>query len=129
MTTPAYGSVAWFEIATDDPDRARRFYGELFGWQITGDEQADEAGMDYRLITTGHGGAPVGGILGVGSTNSGHAVFSIAVRDVAAVCASVERLGGTVVLQHAASGDGPANAYLRDPAGNLFGVFSPPTLA
>ncbi|WP_326644206.1 hypothetical protein OG884_09560 [Streptosporangium sp. NBC_01755] len=56
-------------------------------------------------------------------------MFSIAVRDVAAVCAAVERLGGTVVLQQAASGDGPANAYLRDPAGNLFGVFSPPTLA
>ncbi|MFD8079647.1 VOC family protein [Streptomyces sp. NPDC059718] len=127
MTAPAYGTVAWFEIATDDPDGAQRFYGEVFGWRVAADEHSDEAGMDYRLITTPGGSAPVGGILGTGGTAPAHAVFSIAVRDVAGVCVAVEQLGGTVVVQHAASDNGPANAYLRDPAGNLFGVFSPPS--
>ncbi|GAA1008316.1 glyoxalase [Acrocarpospora pleiomorpha] len=121
MTVPAYGSLAWFEIATDDPDTAERFYGELFGWQIT----SDDAGMDYRLITTTDGGAPTGGIMATEGRK--HAVFSIAVQDVAAACTTVEKLGGTVVEQHAASESGPANAYLLDPAGNLFGVFAPPS--
>ncbi|MBA9001984.1 VOC family protein [Thermomonospora cellulosilytica] len=129
MSMPPYGSVAWFEIATDDPDAAQRFYGEVFGWQVAADPQAGEAGTDYRLITTAGGDAPAGGILGTGGTMPGHAVFSVAVRDVQEVCASVERLGGTVVARHEASEGGPANAYLRDPSGNLFGVFSPPAEA
>jgi predicted enzyme related to lactoylglutathione lyase len=129
MTAPVYGNVAWFEIATDDPDGAQRFYGEVFGWQAAADEHSSEAGMDYRLITTPGGSTPVGGILGTDGAAPAHAVFSIAVRDVAEVCASVERLGGEIVVQHAASDNGPANAYLRDPAGNLFGVFSPPAAA
>ena len=24
--------VTWFEIGTDNPDAARQFYGEMFGW-------------------------------------------------------------------------------------------------
>lgn len=126
MTAPVYGTVAWFEIATDDPDGAQHFYSEVFGWRVATDEHSSEAGMDYRLITTPGGGAPMGGILGTGGTAPAHAVFSIAVRDVAEVCAAVERVGGTVVVRHAASDSGPAHAYLRDPAGNLFGVFCPP---
>ncbi|GIH27144.1 glyoxalase [Acrocarpospora phusangensis] len=115
----AYNTVAWFEIATDDPDAAERFYGETFGWKFNAD-----TGMDYRLITT-DGGAPSGGILGTGGTMPKHAVFSVAVEDVAAVCKTVEQLGGRVVVQYAASESAPANAYLLDPAGNLFGVFTP----
>ncbi|WP_433372169.1 VOC family protein [Streptosporangium sp. CA-115845] len=122
MTVPAHNSVAWFEIATDDPDGAERFYGEVFGWRAT--REAGE--MDYRLITTPAGGAPAGGILGTDGRMPGHAVFSVAVPDVAAVCAATERLGGIVVARHDAAEGGPANAYLRDPAGNLFGVFAPP---
>lgn len=127
MTAPEYGSIAWFEIAASDPDAAQQFYGELFGWQIAPDKQAADAGLDYRMITAEGGDAPAGGILGVGPATPGHAVFSIAVRDVAAVCAATRRLGGTVVGEHAAADGGPANAYLRDPSGNLFGIFSPPT--
>jgi len=28
--TPA--NIIWFEIPADDPERAKRFYGTLFGW-------------------------------------------------------------------------------------------------
>ena len=27
------GTFSWVELATTDPDDAKRFYGELFGWQ------------------------------------------------------------------------------------------------
>ena len=27
-------SVVWFEIPADDPERARSFYSQLFGWNI-----------------------------------------------------------------------------------------------
>jgi uncharacterized protein len=31
-TTPA--NIIWFEIPADNPDRAKKFYGKLFGWKI-----------------------------------------------------------------------------------------------
>jgi hypothetical protein len=38
-----------------------------------------------------------------------------------------EQLGGSVVGKHLDPGPGaPKFAYLRDPAGNQFGVFTPP---
>ena len=27
-------SIVWFEIPADKPERAREFYGKLFGWKI-----------------------------------------------------------------------------------------------
>ena len=56
----------------------------------------------------------------------GHAVFYIAVTDVAATCEAAEQLGGKVVSKELAPPAGPPFAYLRDPVGSLFGVFTPP---
>ena len=56
----------------------------------------------------------------------GHAVFYIAVADVAATCAAAEQLGGKVVRKELEPPAGPPFAYLRDPVGSLFGVFTPP---
>ncbi len=43
------GSVVWFEIPADDVARARRFYGQLFGWKI----ERFPGDMDYWHIDTG----------------------------------------------------------------------------
>ncbi|MDQ6521957.1 VOC family protein [Nocardioides sp. LHD-245] len=130
-TTPAAppvpGTVAWFEIATDDPGSAEKFYGGLFAWSFATDEASEAGGLDYRLVTAPGGGAPSGGIFGTGGQMPGHAVFSILVADVAATCAAAEELGGTVVSKHLDVGPGvPTFAYLRDPAGNQLSIFSPP---
>ena len=54
-------------------------------------------------------------------------VFYILVADVEATCADAEQLGGSVVAKFLDPGPGaPTFAYLRDPSGNQFGVFSPP---
>jgi predicted enzyme related to lactoylglutathione lyase len=31
MTVPLFNSVAWFELGTDQPEKVKEFYGELFG--------------------------------------------------------------------------------------------------
>jgi catechol 2,3-dioxygenase-like lactoylglutathione lyase family enzyme len=41
--------VVHFEISVDDPERAIRFYSDVFGWKI----EKWEGPMDYWLITTG----------------------------------------------------------------------------
>jgi predicted enzyme related to lactoylglutathione lyase len=55
-----------------------------------------------------------------------HAVFYIAVTDVAATCETVEQLGGKIESKELAPAAGPPFAYVRDPVGSLFGVFTPP---
>jgi predicted enzyme related to lactoylglutathione lyase len=55
------------------------------------------------------------------------AVFYILVANVEATCAYAEQLGGSVVSRHLDPGPGaPKFAYLRHPAGDQFGVFTPP---
>ena len=126
MTNPAPGTLAWFEVATDDPDTVEKFYGSLFDWSFEADAPAASGGLDYRNITASGADGAMGGIWGTDQL-PGHAVFYILVADVKATCADAEQLGGTVVSQHLDAGPGvPTFAYLRDPSGNQFGVFCPP---
>lgn len=130
MTVPNPGTLAWFEVATSDPDAAETFYGSLFDWTFHADGPAASGGMDYRNVTASGAEQPMGGIFGTGGQVPDHAVFYILVADVAATCADAEQLGGAVVSQHLEAAAGaPTFAYLRDPAGNIFGVFSPPAAA
>ena len=125
MTTPAPGTLAWFEVATDDPDGAQKFYGSLFDWTFEGPDPS--SGMDYRNIKASGAETPMGGLFGTKGQLPGHAVFYILVADVAATCTDAEQLGGSVISKHLDPGPGaPAFAYLRDPSGNQFGVFTPP---
>jgi predicted enzyme related to lactoylglutathione lyase len=49
-----------FEIPVDDPDRAEKFYGEVFGWTF---QRFDGAPEYYGLATTGEGGQGINGAL------------------------------------------------------------------
>src|SRR5438034_9907796 len=42
-------SIVWFEIPADNPERARAFYSNLFGWKIN----PFPGGGDYWHIDTG----------------------------------------------------------------------------
>jgi predicted enzyme related to lactoylglutathione lyase len=118
-------TVAWFEVATGDADAAQEFYGELFGWTVAADPDSASAGIDYRLITYPGDDQPVGGIFGTGGSRPDHAVFSVAVADVAETCARAEKLGGTVEYVETNPQTGPAFAYLKDRSSNLIGIFTP----
>lgn len=126
-TSPAPGTLAWFEVATSDPDGATKFYGSLFDWTFETDAPSEAAGVDYRNIKASGADGPMGGIFGTGGQVPDHAVFYILVADVEATCADAEQLGGTVLNKQLDPGPGaPALAYLRDPSGNQFAVFSEP---
>ena len=53
-------NLIWFEIPADNPERAKKFYGSLFGWKIK-----KFPGMtDYWHIDTGGGDdTPDGGLM------------------------------------------------------------------
>jgi len=46
--------IAFFEVISPDHERAQKFYGELFNWQIA----ADPAMGGYGLVDTGAGEHP-----------------------------------------------------------------------
>jgi predicted enzyme related to lactoylglutathione lyase len=127
MSASTPNTLGWFEIATDDVDAQASFYAGLFGWTFVSDPNATAQGQDYRLAMPAGAQAPIGGLTTPPPGSPGHAVFSILVADVAAICASAADLGATVVASVPSPQAGPAFAYLRDPAGQLFQVFSPPS--
>jgi predicted enzyme related to lactoylglutathione lyase len=118
MSTPATNTVAWFEIGAPDVDAAKAFYGPLFGWSFAPDGT-------YTLITAAGAAAPSGGIFNTGGSIPPYAVFVVQVTDVAATAARAEELGGKVVVAPNKLDDGMAVAYLTDPNGSMFALFSP----
>jgi predicted enzyme related to lactoylglutathione lyase len=107
--------IAHYEIRANDPDAARAFYGELFGWTFP---PAPEPG--YTYIDNGVSGSLPGGI---GQAAGGHGLvtFFIGVDDVAGTLEQVERMGGKVVLP-ATSVPGVTFALFSDPQGQIIGV-------
>ena len=59
--------------------------------------------------------APFGGVVATGGAMPGHAVFYIAVTDVAATCEAAEQLGGKVVSKEL---EPAGRAGVRLPAGS-----------
>ncbi len=115
--------IGWFEIGTDTPAETERFYGELFGWSFTDD---GTSGMPYRIITTPAEGAIRGGVFATGGKVPNYAVFVVVVADTEETCRRAEAVGGKVLVAPQHAEGGLTFAHLLDPAGNHFGVFTPP---
>jgi uncharacterized protein len=117
--------IAWFEIGTDDPAGAEKFYGAVFGWTVRRDD-GDIPG--YQMITAaGEGpGLRTGGLLDTGGAQPGYAVFGVLVEDVAETCRRVEAAGGSLRRAPQVTPAGITFAHLLDPKGNQFEVFSTP---
>jgi predicted enzyme related to lactoylglutathione lyase len=105
-----------FEIRSSDPDAARAFFGELFGWKFPA---GDLPG--YTFVETGAGESAIPGGIGPLQGGTDLVTFFIGVDDVDEALAQAERLGGTIV-QPAVQVPGVTFALLADPAGHVVGV-------
>jgi len=117
-----------FEFMVDDPERAARFFGELFGWRV----EKWSGPMDYWMVDTGAEGTP--GIHGGIGRNEqpGAPPQTINVIDVPSVdeyVAKVEAAGGSIVLPKMAVPGVGWLAYGADPAGLVFGMMQEDPLA
>ena len=123
---PKINGIAWFEIGTDRPDVAERFYGEVFGWGFAADDSLSFDGSPYRIVTTPAEGGLPGGLNSTGGKVPNYAVFTVLVADVAATCRMAEAAGGKVLVPPTGDPAGLTFAHLLDPSGNQVGVFTPP---
>ena len=115
--TGAYrtGEFVWYDLLTEDPQAARTFYGQLFGWRI---ETAARA-SDYAVIYNGD--RLIGGIAVHENRNPQAAeslwLASLSVADVDRSAAVVREAGGEVLEgPHKVRGRGRM-ALIEDPMG------------
>jgi uncharacterized protein len=119
--------IGWFEIGTDQPAAAERFYGDVFGWTFADDDDSTSAdGSAYRIVTTPAEGGLRGGLFATGGTMPNYAIFTVLVADTAETCRRAEAAGGKVLVAPQTEPGGVTFAHLLDPSGNHIGVFTPP---
>jgi uncharacterized protein len=115
--TPA--NLVWFEIPADKPERAKKFYGALFGWKIN-----PFPGMnDYWHIDTGGADeTPDGGMLP--RKHAAHTITNyISVPSVHKAAAKVQKLGGSICVPRTAVPQMGYFVICQDTEGNTFAVW------
>lgn len=111
--------VVHFEIPVEDPERARDFYAGVFGWEFEGWGE-----FPYWLASTGSDDEPgIDGALAGRSDVHAAPVVVVAVPSVDDALQRAEAGGAqTVTAKQTIPGIG-YSGYLRDPEGNVVGVF------
>ncbi len=112
-------NIVWFEIPADNPERAKKFYGALFGWKIN----AFPAMADYWHIDTGGGDdTPDGGLMTRKHPQQPITNY-INVESVTRSAAKVVKLGGTVCLAKTAVPQMGYFAVCEDTENNTFALW------
>jgi predicted enzyme related to lactoylglutathione lyase len=120
------GRVVHFEIPYDDASRARNFYKEAFGWQMQ-----EMPGMEYTMVTSGPSGerGPSepgyinGGMLMRQDSASTGPVIVVDVDSIDDALRRAGELGAVTVVPKQPVGDMGFTAYLKDPEGNVVGLW------
>jgi uncharacterized protein len=113
-------AIVHFDIATDNPQRAKKFYESLFGWKMEG-----PPGMtDYYLIETKNldGSTGVGGGLGKRGDPSQRITAYFGVENIDEYSKKITQLGGKVQPKMPVPGWGYL-ATCMDTEGNTFGLW------
>jgi predicted enzyme related to lactoylglutathione lyase len=116
-------SIVHFEIPADDVERAKKFYGKVFGWKIS-----DPWKMNYFLVETKTKGEEgINGGLMQRKMPGQPFMNYVAVDSIDAYCKKVEKAGGVIVLPKVEIGQGMGwIAAFKDTEGNLMGFHQAP---
>ncbi|WP_226619124.1 VOC family protein [Cytobacillus firmus] len=125
------GRLVHFEVHVDDMERAKKFYGEVFGWSFQ--DWSEYAGMPYYGAVTGN--EEETGINGALMQRQGpppeanQAIngysCTIGVEDYDAAEGRILENGGTVALPKYALPGMAWQGYYKDTEGNIFGIHQP----
>ena len=124
------GKVVHFEIPTDDLERAKTFYGSIFGWQLQTMQMGE--GGDYTIAMTGPVDEKTQRPTEPGSINGGimrragsipAPVITIEVEAIDDSLKQIEAGGGNVVQARTEIPDMGAFAYFTDSEGNVMGLW------
>ena len=116
-------TVVHFEIPADDVAKARKFYGELFGWKI--EKFTGATPMEYWTVHTGReeGQMGIDGGLMKRQDPEQKTIVYIDVPSVDEAAGKVKSLGGQVVFPKTAIPGMGFYAVCLDPENNGFGLW------
>ena len=112
-------NVVWFEIPADDPERAREFYSNLFGWKIN----PFPGTGDYWHIDTGGGDDTPDGALKRREQPQEPIVNYVNVNSVTDYAKKIKKLGGKISMGKTAVAQMGYFAVCQDTEGNAFGIW------
>jgi len=117
-------TIVHFEIPSDDIERSKKFYNELFGWNIE-KWPGSPAGMEYWLISTvdNKGNKALGGGIMKRQSSQQQGINYFDVKSVQDYAAKVERLGGKVIVSKSPVPGMGYMAVCTDTENNSFGIF------
>lgn len=122
--------VVHFEIPADDVERARKFYGGIFGWDLQDYPMPDgsayigarTAPVDESTHLPKEAGAINGGIM-QRNNNVKAPVLAINVASIDETIAKIEAAGGTSVMPKIEMGGMGYYAYATDSENNVIGLW------
>jgi predicted enzyme related to lactoylglutathione lyase len=113
-------SIVWFEIPADNVERARTFYGKLFGWKIT---EFPGAKKPYWFIETGGDKEMADGGM-MERQHPDHGITNyVAVPSVDQAAAKVEKLGGKICMEKTAVPEMGYFVVCEDTENNTFALW------
>lgn len=119
--------VVHFEIHAEDPERAMRFYKDVFGWSfqqwadqqywmvMTAEKESKEPGINGGLL-------PRPATMPPKETGANAYVCTVQVDDFDDIAAKIASAGGTVAMPKFAFPKMAWQGYFLDTEGNTFGV-------
>jgi predicted enzyme related to lactoylglutathione lyase len=107
-----------FDMTAEEPERAVRFYGDVFGWQF----HKWDGPMDYWLITTGKDDPGIDGGLAKRNEGQNGVMNTIGVPSVDEYLERITSAGGQVIMPKDAIPGVGWFAACADPDGNQFGI-------
>ena len=122
-TTHAPGTFSWVDVNTPDQEGAKRFYGEIFGWEY--DDREAGPGVVYSMARIG--GEDVAAISPPppGDESPPHWNNYVTVESADEIASRAAELGGNVVSEAFDVFDAGRMAVLQDPSGAFFMVWQP----
>jgi len=117
-------TIVHFDIPSDNIERSKKFYSDLFGWKMDKWSGSSEA-MEYWLISTvdDKGNKALGGGMGKRQSPQQQITNFIDVKSVDEYSSKVERLGGKVISPKMAVPGMGYMAVCTDTENNGFGIF------
>jgi uncharacterized protein len=115
------GALSWNELNTRDPEAAKSFYGDVFGW--TFEEKEYERGS-YTIISVDDEG--IGGVSDrVPAEAPAHWLVYFAVEDADATVETAKQRGGEIPAGPFDIAEVGRIAVIKDPWGAFFAVIQP----
>lgn len=117
------GTPSWVDLATSDLDAAKRFYGELFGWEAQDTGSPEETG-GYAFFMLG--GRSVAGVMPIMDEGQPTAWSTyVSTDDADAVAARAQEAGATVLAGPMDVMEAGRMAFFFHPAAGHIGVWQP----